>query len=220
MEVVSLTVYNHRFVVFKDVNAWTVKGFVDTTVQWANQWSMTCCHSSVKGRWSMTSFLSQLSKWVGEAWYRRSVSEFEAFLSRFSEQVSEPWHICCHNSVITNMFVVTVQWASRWSMTRASWWSRLRLCLRRTETCSVPTITASMTRRLTLNLSSVSSTRFTQAHRKVGSFDFISLLAGHLLFAQFYLDPEKYLIGHVSLACENEAGGSLGQEVHILHVNI
>ena len=28
------------------------------------------------------------------------------------------------------------------------------------------------------------------------------------------------LIGRASLACENEAGGSWGQEVHILHVNI
>ena len=28
------------------------------------------------------------------------------------------------------------------------------------------------------------------------------------------------LIGRVSLARENEAGGSWGQEVHILHVNI
>ena len=27
-------------------------------------------------------------------------------------------------------------------------------------------------------------------------------------------------IGRVSLARENEAGGSLGQEVHILHVNV
>ena len=27
-------------------------------------------------------------------------------------------------------------------------------------------------------------------------------------------------IGCASLACENEAGGSWGQEVHILHVNI
>ena len=27
-------------------------------------------------------------------------------------------------------------------------------------------------------------------------------------------------IGRASLACENEAGGSWGQEVHILHVNI
>ena len=32
--------------------------------------------------------------------------------------------------------------------------------------------------------------------------------------------PMSVEIGHVSLARENEAGGSWGQEVHILHVNI
>ena len=31
---------------------------------------------------------------------------------------------------------------------------------------------------------------------------------------------EIHTIGRVSLARENEAGGSWGQEVHILHVNI
>ena len=30
----------------------------------------------------------------------------------------------------------------------------------------------------------------------------------------------RHLIGRASLARENEAGGSWGQEVHILHVNI
>ena len=31
---------------------------------------------------------------------------------------------------------------------------------------------------------------------------------------------EHLCIGRVSLACENEAGGSWGQKVHILHVNV
>ena len=33
-------------------------------------------------------------------------------------------------------------------------------------------------------------------------------------------DGQAVSIGRASLACENEAGGSWGQEVHILHVNI
>ena len=33
-------------------------------------------------------------------------------------------------------------------------------------------------------------------------------------------DIVYWLIGRVSLARENEAGGSWGQEVHILHVNV
>ena len=30
----------------------------------------------------------------------------------------------------------------------------------------------------------------------------------------------QIIIGRVSLACENEAGGIWGQEIHILHVNM
>ena len=32
--------------------------------------------------------------------------------------------------------------------------------------------------------------------------------------------PRSYLIGRINLASENEAGGSWGLEIHILHVNI
>ena len=43
----------------------------------------------------------------------------------------------------------------------------------------------------------------------------------HNTTVRFLLDPSRFgPIGRASLAGENETGGSWGQEVHILHVNI
>ena len=39
-------------------------------------------------------------------------------------------------------------------------------------------------------------------------------------FAVIKTEQKSQLIGHASLTRENKAGGSWGQEVHILHVNI
>ena len=43
---------------------------------------------------------------------------------------------------------------------------------------------------------------------------------GHLLARECVARPATVGIGRVSLVRENEAGGSWGQEIHILHVNV
>ena len=59
--------------------------------------------------------------------------------------------------------------------------------------------------------------------RAEGNWDHKSYVIAHICWCGRHGDPLSWNpsgIGPVSLARENEAGGSWGQEVHILHVNI